>query len=145
MPDEGERISITQLVGTDGYGFSKVQREAGLSPSGLSRTLKGETKPTLETARKIARVFDLEPDDIEWPRGYTDPGERAPRSSGSRLERLAEEDLLRVAGSDAFEVELGVRLRPEVSREIRVRALEALARDLGREEVEAALRRVFGP
>ena len=57
-PPETFRGWLSHHLKAKGWSQRRVAREAGVHPSAVSRLLREGRDPTLETARKIARVLE---------------------------------------------------------------------------------------
>lgn len=82
-------------------GPTRVARLAGVDKVNFWRVRKGKVVPQRAKASRIAAVFGLRPEEVAWPRGYTEDAPGVP----PRREKL------RVDLSGLYE---DVRLRDEI-------------------------------
>lgn len=100
MAEEKSKTPLAEAVRA--AGFNRVQRASGLSASGLSRTVKGETTPKPKTAEHIAEALEMSVDEIEWPRGIREPEVRFGATTGGSDEGDLLEGMRDVAEAEAL-------------------------------------------
>ncbi|MDP9457935.1 MAG: hypothetical protein CYG60_26035 [Actinobacteria bacterium] len=97
MPNAGVPRPLEELVWEFG-GPHQVARLAEVETINFWRVRKGKTVPQRAKATRIAAVFGLKPEEVAWPKGFTeDPPHVPPRRGTPRvnLSELYEDGVLR--------------------------------------------------